>query len=139
MWAQNCLTGWRRSPAILATEPVYALRRVPGTGLADGHWGHRRRLWASGESSPGAVRHALDESGGAGRARPAGRAPQRSLGSLLAVSSATATSTPLCHLCAGAGAGGRPGIGVGGVINPPSTVFGHTQMISHNCEIMLMG
>ena len=82
-----------------AQPPVYALRRVPGAGLADWHWGHRRRLWASGEGSHGAVRHAVDESRGAGRARPAGRAPQRSLGSLLAVSSATAPSTPLWHLC----------------------------------------
>ena len=48
---------------------------------------------------------------------------------LLAVSSATATSAALWHLRAGAGVGGRPGAGVGGVINPLSTDFGHTQMI----------
>src|SRR5262249_10716615 len=102
---------------------------VPGVRLADWDGCGGRGVWAPCERSHGAVRNALDQSRRAGRARPAGCAAQRAWGLLLAVSSATATSPPLWHLCDGAGAGGRPGAGVGGVINPPSTDFGHTLFI----------
>ena len=52
------------------------------------------------------------------------------LGSLSAVSSATATSTALSQRCAGPRSGGKPHTGVGRVMNPLSTDFGHTQLIS---------
>ena len=97
-------------------------------GLAHWHEDDRGRLWASGERSPGAVREALDESRGAGGTRPAGRAEQWALGARLAVSSATATPTALSQRYARARAGGKPPTGVGGVMNPLSTDFGHTHL-----------
>ena len=115
---------------LLPTPPaVQARRRISGAWWADRDRGRGRRLWASGEGSPGAVRKAWEERRGAGGARPAGRAAQRAWGALWAGSSATATSPTLWPLCAGAGAGGRSAAGAGGVINPPSTDSGHTPTI----------
>src|SRR5687768_14912239 len=126
----DATAGGAADGGLLPTQPaVHARRRLSGAWVADRDRSGGRRLWASGEGSHGAVRDALEERRGASGARPARGAAQRALGSLWAVSSATATSTALWHPCAGAGAGGRPGTRVGGVINLPSTDFGHTHFI----------
>jgi hypothetical protein len=120
---------------LLPTESaVQARRRRSGARLADGDGRGGRGLWARGEGPPGAVGDALDHRGRAGGARPADGAAQRALGGVWAVSSATATSAVIRHVCPSTGYAGRSGTNVGGGIKPLSTDFGHTQITIDGSE-----
>jgi hypothetical protein len=115
---------------LLPTEPaVYARRRISGTWLAD--WDRRgRRVWAPRERAHGAGRDALDPRWCPGRARPTGRAAEWPLGCVLAVSPPTTAPATVRHVRPSTSLGRSSSTGVGGLSNPLSTNFGHTQTIA---------
>jgi hypothetical protein len=114
---------WRQRPYRHDNE-----YRARGGPMSTG--GGRRRLWAAGERSDGAVGNALDPNRRAGCARPPGGAAQWPVGSLWAGSSATTTSPAIRPLRPSAGAHRSPSTATGRVSNPVHGFWSHSKVIS---------